>query len=946
MSSISLGGTPSTGRQPLPPGYVQLFDNIRPGLAAGSYQLTVRQSVAGLDTGTYFGDRTQAFVVDAPRFALDPGDLGEVYPPADSSGDFSGTLPSVVLNRRTLPWDRPLSGDADMPWVALLVFRPGELATDPATGLCLHTGTVADFLAAGAPGLIVPAINRATIAPELLAGTVTSVVVPRAVFTALAPTLADAKLLAHVRHTDTAAQAVSDAAQDGWYSVVVGNRFPDAQAAPDGTGSANLACLISLEGLTAYLPGAPGAPAPQPDQSLRLAVLASWSFTSNPAGGGDFTRLLSALIPSPEQGPGAALPRIPTPPNAPPSAAVARLAEGYAPLTYLLPSGETTFAWYRGPFTPYPAQPLPAPANGAPHYSTAAEVTIYAQDEGLFDLSYAAAFEAGRLAALADRGFAVDLVTARRAAYQTIGLVQGRMNSPELFPVPPATAAAPGAVGPAAGAAGQPRPDEPVAVPAAAARELSVAELASPKLAWQGFGSLLGDWMGDELQAGLASVPTALGHPVIGPPSGVITGPNEGSPPPTGAASSSSSASSSTSTSSSASTSTSTSAGPARPDPVAQMRALLARVDVQDLLAALVRGEVMDPVTDWLARLALLLPVPFRHLVPDQQMLPPESLRFFYLDTGWIAALIDGALSIGVEGSRDLELHQAVSAPLVAAVAEKVGGVRATQRARPDLAVQTGGVIAANTGASAALAFTTRPPGLTPEALNRPPELALPVIPPPATTGAPPAPAPAPTPVPAPAPGTSTEPHPRAGLLLRSTVVAGWPGLSVQADNGDTPLLRLDRLSDTVLLALFDGVPGTVSIGEPWHGLHFGLDDGMVHLRRPDGAEANVLFPAGGRPGQNTVTELYVRPSGNPGAGDVSSPAPTGAANSGVLQVSETASAMLSALRPLLGPDGAGLAMGPALFATELLAGARRLLFRPIPPPPLPSIPPTPAKEG
>src|SRR4051794_37002244 len=105
----------------------------------------------------------------------------------------------------------------------------------------------------------------------------TSMVVRREGVTALAPAGREANLLAHVRQTGTGAQAESDAAHDGWYSVVVGNRFPDTQAAADGTGTANLACLISLEGLGAYLAGAAPAPAQSPGQLLRLAVLASWT---------------------------------------------------------------------------------------------------------------------------------------------------------------------------------------------------------------------------------------------------------------------------------------------------------------------------------------------------------------------------------------------------------------------------------------------------------------------------------------------------------------------------------------------------------------------------------------------------------------------------------------------------------------------------------------------
>lgn len=67
---------------------------------------------------------------------------------------------------------------------------------------------------------------------------------------------------------------------------------------------------------------------------------------------------------------------------------------------------------------------------------------------------------------------------------------------------------------------------------------------------------------------------------------------------------------------------------------------------------------------------------------------------------------------------------------------------------------------------------------------------------------------------------------PITGLLFRSQVVSGWPGLEVNAWNEKTPLamLRMDRLAPSVLLCLFDGVPDQVDFIEPGEGLHFGID--------------------------------------------------------------------------------------------------------------------------
>jgi hypothetical protein len=52
-------------------------------------------------------------------------------------------------------------------------------------------------------------------------------------------------------------------------------------------------------------------------------------------------------------------------------------------------------------------------------------------------------------------------------------------------------------------------------------------------------------------------------------------------------------------------------------------------------------------VAGFLAHLRLLETVPFQYLLPDDDLLPPESIRFFYLDRNWTDAAVDGALAAG-----------------------------------------------------------------------------------------------------------------------------------------------------------------------------------------------------------------------------------------------------------------------------------------------------------
>ncbi len=67
------------------------------------------------------------------------------------------------------------------------------------------------------------------------------------------------------------------------------------------------------------------------------------------------------------------------------------------------------------------------------------------------------------------------------------------------------------------------------------------------------------------------------------------------------------------------------------------------------------------------------------------------------------------------------------------------------------------------------------------------------------------------------------------GFLLRSALVSGWPRLEVAAfadAAGQTALkpLRLEHLSDQVMIGLFDGLFERLDLREPGEGIHFGAD--------------------------------------------------------------------------------------------------------------------------
>jgi hypothetical protein len=68
--------------------------------------------------------------------------------------------------------------------------------------------------------------------------------------------------------------------------------------------------------------------------------------------------------------------------------------------------------------------------------------------------------------------------------------------------------------------------------------------------------------------------------------------------------------------------------------------------------------QLPDAVWSWFDRLRKLQGIPFNYLVPDERMLPVESIRFFRVDHAWVECLLDGAFSIGRVTTADFAKDQ------------------------------------------------------------------------------------------------------------------------------------------------------------------------------------------------------------------------------------------------------------------------------------------------
>ena len=406
--------TIKTSNSSVSPGNIRFLSAVHPPLASGSYTVKGTQQINNLEQGgvdPYISN--QSFFVTAPQFTIDPSSIHSVYPPKGQTGNFYKQMPFIVFNRFALPWARTLTPgaaqtDTSPPWMTILLAYESDMQGetpnigryDTTSGKWVGPTTVpAEDVIAAKTNVIVPAISHADIAngPDTSAQIME---MKYQFFLDIAPTLEELPLLSHAREVDTDNKIMLGMDVDGLFSVVVSNRVPPA------AGGKCTAFLISLEGHQDHLPTYTPPKSANADQSIRVVVLGGWEFTASKMPG-SFRELMLGVA---SKG-GVKLLQAPGNPNDAINETAKEAVEiGYVALNNDLRIGEQSTSWYRGPCVPAPTKQV---TDYAPyHYSDHA--IQYDPKTGIFDLSYAAAWQVGRLLALSDGAFSQSLSNWRR----------------------------------------------------------------------------------------------------------------------------------------------------------------------------------------------------------------------------------------------------------------------------------------------------------------------------------------------------------------------------------------------------------------------------------------------------------------------------------------------------------------------------------------------------
>lgn len=416
-----------------------LVDACRPQLLAGKYTLTATQTLV-VDNVTW--EEAATFWVRGPRFRLAADEIYSVYPPDGQTGPYHDTIPHVVFRRKTLPWERAFDGQpagtaqaVGPPWMALLLLNEEELAevrfaVRPLHELVKQPGGVDDGIRR--PNLVALDPWEESAEPDPQADAVDQNVCETMdmggpLFDAVMPRLGELSLLAHARKVTADDKEDVAGIGDGWFSVLLANRVPVNR--PPDEARRYTAIVVSLEGLEGLL----GDDAPKPPPAMvRLVVLGKWSFVSR---GENFEDMIRALAP-----PGRDVWLRAEPPAIANTTVRTALAGGHVPLPHRLRQGGRTISWYRGPLVPSPA--VPEIRNMI--YASADEALQFDADTGLFDVSYAAAWQLGRLLAMQAGAFATALFHWQdgRLANALVDEATAKIKDEQLFGDAPVDAAA------------------------------------------------------------------------------------------------------------------------------------------------------------------------------------------------------------------------------------------------------------------------------------------------------------------------------------------------------------------------------------------------------------------------------------------------------------------------------------------------------------------------
>jgi hypothetical protein len=351
----------------------KIADYILPALEEGSYRAEGKQKVTLNAVAGETFSVTKNFYVAANAETISPDEIFSVYPLPEQQGDFSGTLPFIVLNNKNYPWIRHWTADIEglpVPWLALIVVSEDE--TESETDV-----THAELATVKENGVFFP-YNEKAITFCKKDDAIHLLKISKKTYTEIMPSKEDLAWLTHAKFVNLSAAEDSITEKDGWFSTIIANRFVPSKK------DKALKSTVHLVAIDAYL----NSTIPANCESVRLISIYHWSVYSENTEEKSFVSLINGLEEN--------------------SASVMEKSLK----THYVRTGEKTYSFYHSPLLPLHSARYEH-INGEEKF-TADGRLIYDTKNGIFDVSYSAAFNLGRLITLSRRSEAEKISAWRK----------------------------------------------------------------------------------------------------------------------------------------------------------------------------------------------------------------------------------------------------------------------------------------------------------------------------------------------------------------------------------------------------------------------------------------------------------------------------------------------------------------------------------------------------
>ncbi|MEL6538252.1 MAG: hypothetical protein AAFQ98_22725 [Bacteroidota bacterium] len=364
-------------------------------LKEGNYEIQVAQTISEGGQEHTTQRATHTLRLEGEKSVNGASWVSRVYPPAFSEGNFGKVLPSISLSRASLPWERVgQKGNPKVPWLALLVFRADETVSTQSVPLSE-----------------IPEMLRPT--GEFTPGSTATVLeVERTLFESLVHSAEQLRWMSHVQQgTDEAGQVIFKEA------TLLHHRFPKK--------GVNTAHLVSLENRW----NEEGKFIFQDSETttVQMISLHSWSYTITTDSDIAFLVAAGELAQS--------LSTLKLPLATADNEAKIKLAQGLVALPYQISDGSASAGWYHGPLATGPTQSTALYSEQNEAFDSSDRWLRYFSKEGLYDTSYALAWELGRLLALQNTRFATGLYQWKRQHLQHMHHGEQRAVASRLLPL-------------------------------------------------------------------------------------------------------------------------------------------------------------------------------------------------------------------------------------------------------------------------------------------------------------------------------------------------------------------------------------------------------------------------------------------------------------------------------------------------------------------------------